>query len=341
MSGSSKKSTKDKRILVVRLSALGDVAILAPVVKARAKANRNCTFLVAAPAKLEPLFNGVENIQFVPTTKKQSSKQLYNQWCKLKPTIVADMHHVNRVIGADLLFLMHGVPVKHIKKEKIKRHRMMRRIDKDHSPLTPSWKRYDMVFDACGLEPSNIEENATTPWPIKQHPFPIRIGIAPTAQHKGKIWPIDKMERLLGLLTQSKKYKIQLFGGPDETEMFEKWTSQFENTESMACKMSFAEELKSIGQLDLMLCMDSANMHFASAMGIPVISIWGATHPDAGFYGWRQSKALAIQKSMHCRPCSTFGNKPCHYGHYKCLGTISPENVFQQIESVFAQARFE
>ena len=124
-----------QRILVIRLSALGDVAILEPVLRLRAARCPDVLFLLAAPPRLEPLFRGVENIQFVPTQKRQSPRQLYAALAPLHPDMVADMHHVNRVIGLDWLFRLHGVPVRAIRK-----HRQ---------PGRPSWLRYNDVLDRC------------------------------------------------------------------------------------------------------------------------------------------------------------------------------------------------
>ena len=80
--------------------------------------------------------------------------------------------------------------------------------------------------------------------------------------------------------------------------------------------------------------MDSANMHLASLTGIPVVSIWGATHPYAGFMGWGQSLDNAIQLDMDCRPCSIFGQKPCRLGDYPCLNNIKPETVVEKINTL-------
>ncbi len=90
-----------------------------------------------------------------------------------------------------------------------------------------------------------------------------------------------------------------------------------------------------MNHLDAMLCMDSANMHLASLAGIPVVSIWGATHPYCGFSPWNAAPDSMIGLPVECRPCSVFGNKACHRGDYICLTAISPEvvaaKVFQTI----------
>ena len=105
-----------RRVLVVRLSALGDVAILQPVLKQRAGANPDVLFLMAGPPRLASLFRGVANVQYIPTEKRQKPRELYRQLSSLKPDVVADMHHVLRTIGVDWMFELRGVRVHSIKK---------------------------------------------------------------------------------------------------------------------------------------------------------------------------------------------------------------------------------
>ena len=161
------------------------------------------------------------------------------------------------------------------------------------------------------------------------------VGVAPFAQHKGKIWPLEQMERLVEMLSE-KGYRVVLFGSGSEAPVLETWAGKYEGVESLAGRYGFAEELERIAALDVMVSMDSANMHFASCLGIPVVSIWGATHPCRGFYGWKQDPAWAVQKEMDCRPCSKYGKKPCQKGDYPCLKGIEPIEVMERIEGVLS-----
>ena len=88
---------------------------------------------------------------------------------------------------------------------------------------------------------------------------------------------------------------------------------------------------------DVMLSMDSANMHLASLVNIPVVSIWGATHPYAGFMGWKQLPINTVQLDLPCRPCSVYGQKPCWRGDYACLREIKPEEIIAKIEENIRQ----
>ena len=92
------------------------------------------------------------------------------------------------------------------------------------------------------------------------------------------------------------------------------------------------EELILISHLDVMISMDSANMHLASLVGTRVVSVWGATHPYCGFLGWNQKEEDAVQNTeLECRPCSVFGNKPCHRGDFECMNSISPNAIIERL----------
>ena len=89
-----------------------------------------------------------------------------------------------------------------------------------------------------------------------------------------------------------------------------------------------------MSHLDAMVSMDSANMHMASLVNCPVVSIWGATHPYAGFVGWGQKEENFVQLDMPCRPCSIYGSKPCLRGDYACLSGIAPEVIADKVENL-------
>ena len=97
------------------------------------------------------------------------------------------------------------------------------------------------------------------------------------------------------------------------------------------------QELILMSHLDVMVSMDSANMHLASITGTKVVSVWGATHPYAGFMGWRQSEDNAVQLPLACRPCSIFGNKPCRRGDFACMTGIKPEMIFEKIDKLLSK----
>ena len=331
-----------RHVLVIRLSALGDVALMVPVLERYAAGNPDVTFTVAAPPMLQPLFDGMPNVRFLGLKKKQSFVKIYKALEAVGADTVVDLHKVNRVgFALTMLRLRHlfnfGFRIFALRKGRLSRwlflHHWCRK------PRKPQYERYDDVFQRAGLkgaESGKWKMGSVAELPTTNYQLPT-IGIAPFSQHAGKVWPWENVEQLVGMLA-GKGYRVILFGSKEESGRLEQLAEKQENVESVAGKQSFAQELEIIKRLTLMVSMDSANMHFASALGVPVVSIWGATHPDFGFYGYGQNPDNALCANLPCQPCSAFGQKPCRYGDYHCMKAITPQRVMEKITQIIRQS---
>jgi ADP-heptose:LPS heptosyltransferase len=144
------------------------------------------------------------------------------------------------------------------------------------------------------------------------------------------------MEKVVERLGEQDNLRIFFFGaGKTEQQQFNDWAAKWPFCVNASGQLGgLQQELALMSQLDVMLTMDSANMHLASLVGIPVVSVWGATHPYAGFMGWNQKVENAIQLDLDCRPCSIFGQKPCRRGDYACLNNIKPTTIVEKINSI-------
>lgn len=148
------------------------------------------------------------------------------------------------------------------------------------------------------------------------------------------------MSLVVDTLSQRAGTRLFLFGGGGyERDILEEWACEHpHNVTSLAGKRyGFAKELALLSHCDVMLSMDSANMHLASLVELPVVSVWGATHPYCGFTGWHQNPANEVQADLPCRPCSVFGNKPCQRGDYACLRGIDYHAIVQRLDNVINQ----
>lgn len=237
---------------------------------------------------------------------------------------VADIHDVLRSKYLRTCLQLSGCRVAYIYKGRLAKRWLCCPQNKHKQPLKPTQERYADVLTKLGftlqpMPPGN--QNATRRG----------IGIAPFAAHKGKVYPLEKMEVVVRLLSEHGE-PIYLFGaGEKERNILEQWAERYPDVHSIAGKLPINEEIDFMRTLRLMLTMDSANMHLASIAGTRVLSIWGATHPAAGFLGYGQSKKDCIQRDLPCRPCSIYGNKACKYGDYRCMD-IAPTEIAKRIE---------
>lgn len=340
------------RILVIRFSALGDVAMTVPVLYSFARAFPQHQLVVLSRPNMAALFSEApSNLLFRGVDVKKEYvgiKGLLRLFLLLRREhfdLVADLHGVLRSRFLSFCFWVSGVKVACINKERSKKRKLVSQKHKILVPQTTSFTRYICVFQKLGFSfpvffhsiyggnKGNIES-------IRQvvgykGKYARWIGLAPFAAHKGKVYPISLQEEVLQILSQKEDITLFLFGGGKEEIMqLEKWEQTYPHVISVAGKFKMSQELALMSHLDVMIAMDSGNMHLASLTGIPVVSIWGATHPYAGFMGWGQSDNNVIQVSLPCRPCSIFGNKSCIRGDYACLHQITPRQIIQKVESL-------
>ena len=164
-----------------------------------------------------------------------------------------------------------------------------------------------------------------------------KIGFAPFAKHDAKMYSLDSFKEIISHFDDG-KYELYLFGGRGAEDMvLDEWEKQFSHVIKKTGQTDLKTELETMKELDIMLTMDSANMHLASMVGVPVVSIWGATHPYAGFYGYNQNTLNAVQVNLSCRPCSVFGNRACWRGDHACMKEITPAMVIDKIEAVLSR----
>ncbi len=346
-----------KRVLVFRFSALGDVAMTVPVLHSFLGQYPEHEVWFVSRGFAAELVKPIPGIRFFEADLKGRHKgiagmvRLFNDLRRYGPfDSVIDLHRVLRTHILSLLFHLNGNVVSRIDKGRNEKKKLCRKKNKVFQQLPSTFERYRQTFKKAGfafaLEPFRRKEifgkNKETEVSLLKKlpglkPFleagtKKQIGVAPFAKHPWKMWPAPKMKKLLRLLDEE-NYSIVLFGGRgEEQQKLSLWAAEYKNIISVAGKLSFSEELYLISKLGVMLSMDSANMHLASLAGARVVSIWGATHPFAGFYGYGQSISDAVQIDLACRPCSVYGNKECHRGDFACMNGITPEMVFDKIK---------
>jgi len=338
-----------KHILVFRFSAMGDVAMTIPVMKQLLQQYPDLQITFVSNKSFEPLFHTIDRLKFHAADLKKEHrgvKGLYKLYNQLKKAYdfdaIADLHKVLRTKAMRTFFSFSSVPVAVIDKGRKEKKMLTRKMNKILAPLPSSYQRYAAVFAKLGL-PVNVDEqfiplqlkSADNPLMLYRNQRMKLIGIAPFAKHETKTYPHEKMKETIRELTRIKDTRILLFGGGEkEIKLLHEWAKEIGEVEVLAGKMKLDEELEYISNLDVMVSMDSANMHLASLVGIPVVSIWGATHPFMGFYGWGQSPNHAVQAELFCRPCSVFGNKPCYRHNLECMHLITPQMIIDRIRKV-------
>ena len=302
---------KTEHILIIRFSALGDVAMTVPVVYSLAKQYPDVRITMLSKPFARPLFEDLApNVGFMEADLAneyhglKGLNALYRRLTAKNFTAIADLHNVIRSVA-------------HLDKHRLQRRQLVSYNNKVLEPIPSAFDNYAKVFEQLGypvhLEFTSLltpEQAGLSQLPEGYHikkPFQQWIGIAPFAAHRGKAYSLAQMEKVVTELTG--RHPSAALGG-------------------------MMKELVLMSHLDVMISMDSANMHLASLVATPVVSVWGATHPYAGFMGWGQSEDNAVQVDLPCRPCSIYGNKVCRRGDYACLSGIDPMDIVEKVDNI-------
>lgn len=337
---------------MIRLSSAGDVAMTVPVLHSFHESFPLIKLTILTKKQYGDLFYGLHADIIYADVKGEHKgiAGLYRLLRHIKKTAkidaVADLHNVirSRILG--VMFRLSGIRVFTINKQRKEKKEITRKENKILRPLENNFTRYSKVFNQLGfqfelnfkgmfnkesLPPliTNIAGNKTGKW----------IGIAPFAAFTWKEYPMEHLKKVLAILNAMKNVKLIFFGGGvKDGSMLEELVKEYPGSINMANKISLIDELRLMSQLDVMLAMDSANMHFASLVNIPVVSIWGATHPDLGFSPWQQPRSNQVQIPLFCRPCSVYGNVPCYRGDHACMyGIIEVDIIKHLVPYLFVQ----
>lgn len=344
---------------------MGDVVLLVPVVRSLVAAYPDVEVTVVTRPKFASFFTEIERVVPYPADVDYTyngifgMRELFRKLLQRSDyEVVIDMHDHIRTIVMRTLFKLFTVPVVVFEKGRAEKKAFTQKENKNTTPLPHTVERYRQAFEKAGfsfpiLAPPYLSIRDFTRTEVanwlaasgvtKSEKW---IGIAPFAMHTSKIWPLSNYATLIGIMRGAMPVKFFLFGGGEkEIQFFENLKQEFpEHCQVVAGKLKIKQELALMEKLDLMICVDSSNMHIASLMNIPVVSVWGGTHPDVGFGPFGQSQNNIIQISrdeLPCRPCSVYGRESCHRKDFACLNRITPQDVVNRAKEVLTQTSHE
>ena len=327
--------------LIIRLATLGNVAMTVPIVASVSKRYPNDRFIIASKKNLGAMFASMPNVEFREVDNHLGWRGVWDLWKAWKEEVdaVIDLQSVLRTRVFRLLMRFSGKRVTGIRYGRIRKHLITFWGIGKHRPLPTEFERYEDTFRRAGLETDTdftalpVNKKAAK---VVQERFGDKegrwIGLAPFAKSRSNMLPYRVTKEIIEQLTRDEQTQVFLFGaGKVECEMLRQWSTVFPRTTSVAGTLHLEEELELMRHLDVMICMDSANQHLSSLVGLRAISVWCATHPIIGFAGWKQHSTDIVQRhDLRCRPCTCHGTNHCRYHNYACR-QIEAENIIQQI----------
>lgn len=345
-----------KKILIIRFSAMGDVALSAPVISSVLEQHPSLEIVFLSRQFFSPFFQEHDRFTFIGADLKGKHKGVFGlkklQKELLKEHLfdaVIDLHNVIRSKILRNYFKASGISCFSINKgRKEKKALLNGKIP--FKKLKHTCQRYLDVFEKAGImaslndEPclqttdttSLIDFLKTNHCEIKNNFW---IGIAPFAAHRSKEWPIEKMKNVISQLISEGKTVFLFGGGANEITQLENIKKEFPKSILVAGQLQLTDELALISKLNLMVAMDSSNMHLSTIVGTTVVSIWGATHHYLGFGPLNnENNIIEISKEkLNCRPCSIFGklkSKKDETCAQQAMELISEKMVLAKITSL-------
>jgi ADP-heptose:LPS heptosyltransferase len=321
-----------------------------PVINAFSKQHPQVRIIVVSRPFFKPMFAGLANVTFFEADLSGKNKgflglhRLYKELKRDNIDGVADLHNVLRSKIISSFFSIGGIKTATVDKARAEKKALVRVENKIFQPLKPITQRYADVFGDLGF-PLNLDDQALLPKrEISAETLNITgiksgnwIGIAPFAKHEGKVYPAELMQQTINYLSETGRFKIFLFGaGKYESGQLDAFAQGKSNVINIAGRLSFSEELSLISNLDAMLSMDSGNAHLAAMFGVQTVTLWGSTHPYAGFAPFLQPDENAMvsdREKFPNLPTSIYGNKKVE-GYEDAMKTISPESVAEKIRNV-------
>lgn len=336
-----------QHIAVMRLSAMGDVAMTVPVLRAFVKQFPEVQITVISRPFFKPFFEGIPNLSFFAFDEKERHKgflgllRLFQDLKGLNIDAFADLHNVLRSKVVRTLFALSGKKIASVDKGRAEKKALTQAENKTFKPLPSMFERHAKVFEQLGFtidlsQPEFPEKAVLSPEILAligtNHQK--LIGIAPFAQYDSKVYPLDLMQEVIDQLALDTTQTILLFGGgKKEIEILNAILKGKKNVINVAGKIKFQQELQLISNLDVMLSMDSGNAHIAAMLGVKVITLWGATHPFAGFSPFNQplENALVSDRNLFPKlPTSVYGNKKVE-GYEDAMRTIIVDAIVKAL----------
>lgn len=327
------------RILIIRLGALGDIALATAAVEAlsRAYPGAGIEFLLkerfAGLLEGDPRISGLREfddrgrhrgtrgmLSFMRSVQAERFDLAVDLQDNLRSRLICRCLRAGRILRWD----------------KRAWQRRMMVAGKGGGPASaPVYRRY-----LAALDPLDIETEVIRPklhaggWdapPVLQAPY---VAMAPGAHWPAKRWPAGHYSELAARIADETSLNIALVGSEDDREAGKEiWERRPERIANLCGQIGLGQLASCLAGAGALVTNDTGPMHIAEAAGVPVLAFFGPTVAGFGFAPWRdESKVLEL--GMECRPCSLHGRRPCPRKHHRCLAGISPGEAWLALKGM-------
>lgn len=154
--------------------------------------------------------------------------------------------------------------------------------------------------------------------------------VAPGAGRDTKRWPAERFAEIAGRLAAGGR-GVLVIGPPGEDALLRRVAAGAPPDRAEVSVCADPAELPAIvARGCAALTNDSGILHVAEACGLPVVALFGPTHPRLGF-GPLRSDSVALHTGIDCSPCDLHGPARCPRGHHRCLRDLDVDTVHRAL----------
>jgi len=336
----------DQRILIIRLSSIGDVLLTSPFIRQTRIRFPDAQIDFVIKKQFIGLIADNPHLNQIYTVDPQKGIgaliKLRRQLQKKKYDFIFDLH--NNLRSRVLTCCLKESQIGHMHKDLRKRFLLVKFKKNTYEAITPIAQRYLQVGQAAkikddqnGLEifwKDSVEEQAADILAGREVRAPY-FALAPGATYQTKRWPQEYYKELIHLILQNYKEQIVLLGSPAERESFSELIVS-ERVINLAGELSLQQAAVVLGRATVLVSNDSGLMHMATAVKTPVLAIFGSTVKELGFFPYRSKYFVLENKALQCRPCSHVGRNSCPERHFKCMKDLKPQAAFRLLRRLIS-----
>jgi lipopolysaccharide heptosyltransferase II len=331
------------KILVIRLSSIGDILLSTPFIRQLRKKFKNSQIDFVVRDKFKDLLKNnphIDNLHILRLDAADALKNLKGKLQKISFDVIFDLHNNLR---SNYLRRIGTKRVLSINKSKFKQTILVYFKKNYYNKIIPIPQRYlnvaktyDVKDDSEGLELYWEEDTVITAEnKIKEAGLKGTgkyLCLAPGAGFYTKRWPAENFLRLIQLVNKEFNIPLVLLGGEDDRETG-KYLEKKNLVYNFTGKLSLLETAYILSEGLALVSNDTGLMHMATAVKTPVLAIFGSTVREFGFFPFRSQSYVLENKELNCRPCTHIGRNKCPKNHFKCMVDISTEQVFETLKS--------
>lgn len=323
------------RILVIRLSSIGDVLLTTPVLRAWKEKYPNSTLDFLVLEQFQSVLKDCPYIDNLYVFRKKENDGLRNvlkfakQLSQHKYDYVFDLH--NKFRSQFLRWAM-GVPYFVYKKRKWWKSILVNLGLISYHVDDTIIKNYFGAFQNFSLSYEgellhfSVEETVAEKFQDYAS-YPV---LAPGASKSTKRWPWESFAALASLLYEKYGKESLLIGGKEDEESCQRIIEKSGGKAiSFAGRLSIQESGALLSKASFLVTNDSGPFHIARGVSCPSFVIFGPTSPKMFEFGERDT---LIYASVPCSPCSLHGDKSCPKKHFSCMKDITAEQILREIE---------